>query len=97
MPSIIDSQTIMFVNVSRNHGIKVTGIFLLTSNIKELYPKPQTNKSSKTTLQKFQKIFTKMKILTTLLLVTMVATSMEKCAGRYLLVEIEEGKYFLFS
>ena len=53
----------MFVNVSRNHTIKVTEISLLKSNIKEHHPKPQTYKASKTTLQNLTRFSIKWRFL----------------------------------
>ena len=38
-----------------------------------------------------------MKLFVTFLFAAMVAIAMEKCVGRYLLVEIENGKYFVLS
>ena len=38
-----------------------------------------------------------MKVLQVLLLTAMVAIAMEKCVAEYLLVEIEDGKFDLFS
>ena len=39
----------------------------------------------------------KMKFFANLLLVAMVAIAMEKCFGKYRLVEIEDGKYCILS
>ena len=38
-----------------------------------------------------------MKVFQILLLTAMVAIAMEKCVAEYLLVEIEDGKFDLFS
>ena len=86
----MDSYTKMFVNESRIHGIKVTEISLLTSNIQEHHPRHRS-KSREINLKRSFNIFTKMKLFVTFLLTAMVTIAMEKCIARYLLVEVEDG------
>ena len=92
MQSIIDSYTKMFVNILRIHFIKVAEISLLTSTILQRHPKTHTNKSSKSVFIYHFRFLQKMKLFATFLLTAMVAIAMEKCTGKYLLVEIEDGK-----